>query len=96
MRMMFFAIGLMALPLAAAADESVEGYDRQDGTYVEPYVRTDPNDTPTDNYSYPGNDREYVNPDSNREWQSDPGSQPYSGSPPGTGGPANGSTLWGQ
>ena len=52
MRIMFFAMGLIAaLPITASAEESVDGYDRQDGTYVEPYVRTDPNDTPTDNYS---------------------------------------------
>ena len=49
MRIMFFAMGLIAaLPITASAEESVDGYDRQDGTYVEPYVRTDPNDTPTD------------------------------------------------
>ncbi|TXI99718.1 MAG: hypothetical protein E6Q35_02285 [Chryseobacterium cucumeris] len=34
---------------------SVQGYYRKDGTYVRPHVRTAPNSTVTDNYSYRGN-----------------------------------------
>ena len=34
---------------------NVRGYYRSNGTYVQPYVRTSPNSTVTDNYSYPGN-----------------------------------------
>lgn len=33
----------------------VNGYYRKDGTYVQPHLRTYPNSTVTDNYSYPGN-----------------------------------------
>lgn len=39
--------------LAEAA--SVGGYWRQDGTYVAPYQRTDPNQSRIDNYTFPGN-----------------------------------------
>src|SRR6516225_7374322 len=42
----------------AAADVSVRGYYRQNGTYVQPHHRSAPNGTVTDNYSYRGN----VNP----------------------------------
>ena len=34
---------------------SVSGYYKKDGTYVQPHQRTSPNNTITDNYSYPGN-----------------------------------------
>jgi len=39
-------------------DEYVQGYYRSNGTYVQPYVRSSPNGTVRDNYSYKGN----VNP----------------------------------
>ena len=42
--------------LAAARDVSVRGYYRGNGTYVQPYQRTSPNDTVCDNYSYKGGD----------------------------------------
>jgi hypothetical protein len=33
----------------------VKGYYKSNGTYVQPHERTPPNNTITDNYSYPGN-----------------------------------------
>jgi hypothetical protein len=44
----------------ALADESVRGYTRQDGTYVEPHHRTAPNNTRDDNYSTRGNTNPYT------------------------------------
>ena len=41
-------------------DEPVSGYYRQDGTYVEPYYRTRPNRTETDNYSSSPNVNPYT------------------------------------
>lgn len=35
-------IALLALSAQAVADEYVNGYFRQDGTYVQPYVRSSP------------------------------------------------------
>ena len=35
-----------------AGDVSVNGYYRKDGTYVQPYHRSSPNETVRDNYSY--------------------------------------------
>ena len=37
---------------AYAKDVQVKGYTRKDGTYVAPHVRSSPNSTVTDNYSY--------------------------------------------
>jgi hypothetical protein len=63
---------------SAAAQDSVNGYTRQDGTTVQPYERTAPDDTQTDNYSYQGN----VNPYTGRvgtEGDSQSESSSYSG-----------------
>ena len=46
----------------ATAQVNVRGYTRSDGTYVQPYQRTAPDYTLTNNYSYPGN----YNPNSGR------------------------------
>lgn len=56
-----FLIGLMVLLAApASAQVYVDGYMRGDGTYVQPHWRSAPNNTPTDNYSYPGNTNPYT------------------------------------
>lgn len=34
---------------------NVNGYVKNNGSYVQPYVRTAPNNTRRDNFSYPGN-----------------------------------------
>lgn len=45
---------------AAFADEYVNGYLRQDGTYVQPHFRSSPNSTQIDNYSSQGNTNPYT------------------------------------
>lgn len=45
---------------AAFADEYVNGYMRQDGTYVQPHFRSDSNSTKIDNYSSKGNTNPYT------------------------------------
>lgn len=59
---MRFLIGtlLLAVSVAAGADVSVRGYTRKDGTYVQPHVRSDRNDTTFDNYSTRGNTNPYT------------------------------------
>jgi hypothetical protein len=53
-----------AVTLTAAspcrADEYVHGYYRSNGTYVQPYFRSDPDGNPYNNYSYPGNLNPYT------------------------------------
>ena len=48
---LFAGIALMAMSAPALAQETVSGYQRRDGTYVQPYHRTEPNSTRMDNYS---------------------------------------------
>jgi hypothetical protein len=56
---------LLALTLSLAAsahagDVYVNGYTRQNGTVVQPYVRSAPDGIPSNNYSYPGNTNPYT------------------------------------
>jgi hypothetical protein len=46
-------ISFITVSLADAG--RVRGYYRKDGTYVQPYYRTNPDRTPYNNYSFPGN-----------------------------------------
>jgi len=46
-------ISFLAISLAEAG--WVRGHDRRDGTYVQPYYRTNPDGNPYNNYSFPGN-----------------------------------------
>lgn len=54
------AIALLALSAQAVADEYVNGYVRKDGTYVQPHMRSSPNNTQMDNYSTQGNVNPYT------------------------------------
>jgi len=51
---------MLILSSAAFADQSVRGYMRQDGTYVQPYTRSSPNEYRYDNYSSHGNVNPYT------------------------------------
>jgi hypothetical protein len=54
-------IAAFVLPsLAAAQDHMVNGYVKQDGTYVAPHMQTNPNATRADNYSTIGNVNPYT------------------------------------
>ena len=46
---------LSFLTISLVEAESVRGYSRQDGTYVQPYQRTHPDRSPYNNYGFPGN-----------------------------------------
>jgi len=46
---------LLAISAPCLAYERVDGYTRSNGTYVQPYVRTESNNTQSDNYSTRGN-----------------------------------------
>lgn len=49
------AVWASSAPGAAEALVNVKGYRRKDGTYVRPHVRSDPDGSPYNNFSYPGN-----------------------------------------
>lgn len=53
-------IALASVSGTALAQEAVQGYQRRDGTYVQPYHRTEPNNTRADNYSTKGNVNPYT------------------------------------
>jgi len=54
-RMMLVAAVSLTASSRSWADEYVHGYYRGNGTYVQPYFRSDPDGNPYNNYSYPGN-----------------------------------------
>ena len=45
-------VGFLASEVLAG---SVRGYYRRDGTYVQPYQRSNPDGNPYNNYNFPGN-----------------------------------------
>lgn len=49
---------LLAGPVSA--DQWVNGYTRNDGTYVQPHIRSSPNSYRFDNYSAQGNTNPYT------------------------------------
>lgn len=53
-------LAILAMATTAMADEYVNGYTRQDGTYVQPHYRSSPNSTTQDNYSTKGNVNPYT------------------------------------
>lgn len=58
---MLIATLLIAVALPAVArDTAVRGYTRQNGTYVQPHMRSAPNSTTLDNYSTRGNVNPYT------------------------------------
>ncbi len=67
----FILIISFSFSFSVFADESVNGYYRKDGTYVQPYHRSSPNNTENDNWSTKGNINPYTgkegtkNPDNN-------------------------------
>lgn len=63
---------LFAVP-ALAGDVFVNGYFRSNGTYVQPYHRTSPNNTLLDNYSTKGN----INPWTGKAGSVDPYKESY-------------------
>lgn len=75
MRFMAAALALVSLSTVAQADQYVNGYYRNNGTYVQPYQRTAPNNTMQDNYSTRGN----VNPYTGQAGTVDPYRQPSYG-----------------
>jgi hypothetical protein len=63
----------------AFAQVRVHGYTRSDGTYVAPHVRSAPNSTPTDNYTFKGNTNPYTGQQGSDYYRSNPKSPYYDG-----------------
>ena len=54
-KIMFLIAVIVCLVYSEADSASAEGYFRRDGTYVGPYLRTNPDRNPYNNYNFPGN-----------------------------------------
>lgn len=67
---------LMAVSFSAnaLADKMVKGYIKSDGTYVQPHIRSSPNNLKFDNYSSKGNSNPYTGKQGNVD--------PYNVAPP--------------
>ena len=65
----------MSVVLAA----HVNGYTRSNGTYVQPYERSSPNGTVTDNYSYKGNVNPYTGTTGTNSYEHDATSPYFNG-----------------
>jgi hypothetical protein len=48
-------VAILFVTVPALADEFVNGYYRQNGTYVQPHMRSSPDGNPFNNYSTQGN-----------------------------------------
>lgn len=60
MKRLLIATALIVSATPAIADEYVNGYYRQNGTYVHPYHRSDADGNPYNNYSSQGNVNPYT------------------------------------
>ena len=67
-----------AMPASA---EHVNGYYRSNGTYVQPYERSAPDGTVTNNYSYEGNVNPYTGAVGTNQYQHDATSPYFNGTP---------------
>lgn len=63
----------------------VNGYYRKNGTYVQPYHRSNPDNTVTNNYSYQGNINPYNGKEGSDRYTHDRTSPYFNGTPDGNG-----------
>jgi hypothetical protein len=54
------AVAFLIVGLPAVAADAVHGFTRRDGTYVQPYMNSEPNQHRYDNYSSQGNTNPYT------------------------------------
>lgn len=79
MKKLFLLTALVLASAAAFADQVVQGYTRSNGTYVNSYVRSDANNTVTDNYSFKGNNNPYTGSTGSNSYQHDTTSPYFNG-----------------
>lgn len=59
MKKIILVMALVSMASIAYADQFVEGYTRQDGTYVAPHYRSTPDNSYNNNYNTQGNYNPY-------------------------------------
>ena len=70
----------LALLCSTAWAGWVSGHTRSDGTWVQPYYRSNPNNTVRDNYDYKGNVNPYTGDTGSNYYRNKPSSEYYDGS----------------
>ena len=78
---LLLALVAMTASASVALAERVSGYQRRDGTYVQPYNRSNRDNTVTNNYSYVGNVNPYTGTEGNNYYRNSPSSPYYDGTP---------------
>jgi hypothetical protein len=78
--MVILTIGFGLIMAAEASAGWINGHYRQNGTYVKPYTRSNPNSTVTDNYSYKGNWNPFTGKQGSNYFRSSPSSPYFNGS----------------
>jgi hypothetical protein len=74
---LIFAFLLAVSSFMSYADEYVNGYVRNDGTYVQGYMKSSPNTSNRDNYSTQGNYNPYTGSSGTRAPDYSPGAYNY-------------------
>lgn len=79
--MKYLSIALLALMFSfpTFSYQSVNGYYKSNGTYVQGYTRSSPNSTVQDNYSYKGNSNPYTGETGSNYYRNDSSSGYYNG-----------------
>ena len=76
-KVLLLAISFLLLLTTLVYAERVRGYFRNNGTYVQPYNRSDRNSTVRDNYSYKGNYNPYTGSTGTNYYRNSPSSEYY-------------------
>lgn len=75
MLLVVMAVIIASLFVTESFGGSVRGYYRSNGIYVQPYCRTSPNWTVSDNYSYKGNYNPYTGKTGTNYYRNSPSSE---------------------
>lgn len=78
----FAVVAVLVFSGSAFADDYVDGYVKDDGTYVAPHYRTERNSTRNDNYSTDGNVNPYTGKKGTKARDNDYDYSPPSYDPP--------------
>ncbi|MFZ2315621.1 MAG: hypothetical protein WAW86_08215 [Gammaproteobacteria bacterium] len=60
-------VSISIFSMSVLADVSVRGYQRNDGSYVQPHYRSNPNNNADDNWSTKGNANPYTGREGNND-----------------------------
>lgn len=78
MRIFLMVLIIIALfVVIAEAQVKVRGYTRSDGTYIPDHYRSNPDNTPTNNYNFKGNTNPYTGQQGSDYYRDDPRSPYY-------------------